>query len=278
MTQALAQTRASVDELLRGSGIDAPEARTLLAWAGGLSRVALIAHPEAVLDAARARAFLDVAARRRAGEPIAYLTGEREFYGLALRVTPETLIPRPETEALVDFAVQRLPVEGTLADLGTGSGAIALAVKSHRPDVRVTAIERSEGALAVARANATRHGLEVEFLLGDWFGPLGSRRFDLVLSNPPYVASGDPHLALGDLRFEPALALVGGADGLDALRRIARSAASHLRPEGWLCVEHGKGQDGPVRDLFLRHGLGSVGSHADLAGIARITFGKYNPD
>lgn len=269
---------AGIDELLRSCGIDVSEARTLLAWAGSLSRVALIAHPEYVLPADQQRAFSDAAARRRAGEPIAYLIGEREFYGLVLRVTPDVLIPRPETEALVDFALQRLPVGGTLLDLGTGSGAIALAVKSQRPDARVTAAERSEGALEVARENASRHGLDIEFLQGDWYQPVVGRRFDLVLSNPPYVAAGDPHLARGDLRFEPATALIGGSDGLDALRHIVALAASHLLRDGWLCVEHGKGQDASVRELFEFHGFGTVASGEDLAGIARITFGKYNLD
>ena len=276
MIEGEAQSPARVAELLRGSGIEAFEARILLAWASGLPRTTLVAHPQAPIGAAEARAFREAASRRRAGEPIAYLIGEREFFGLALRVTPQVLIPRPETELLVDFALQRLARHGALADLGTGSGAIALAVKAQRPDARVTAVERSEGALAVARENAARHRLDIEFLAGDWFEPLAGRRFDIVLANPPYVAEGDSHLGQGDLRFEPSAALLAGADGLDALKRIAALAGNHLNADGWLCTEHGQGQDAAVRALFGQHHLKSVASRPDLAGIARITYGKYN--
>jgi release factor glutamine methyltransferase len=191
-------------------------------------------------------------------------------------VTTDVLIPRPETELLVDFALECLPAGGSVLDLGTGSGAIALAVKHHRPSASITAVERSAESLDLARANAKDLGLDVEFLRGSWFEPVKDRRFDLVLSNPPYIAQGDAHLRRGDLRFEPISALVGGPDGLDALRQIAAEVRDHLRPGGWVAVEHGQGQDAAVASLFTKARLASVSSRPDLAGIARITLGKYN--
>jgi len=268
----------TVAEALSGSGIDLSEARLLLESACGLSRAAMAAHPEAVVDESAAAKFRAATARRRGGEPIAYLLGERGFHGISLAVSPAVLIPRPETELLVDFALERLPRDGTLLDLGTGSGAIALAVKRERPDVRVTAVDESADALGIARGNAARLGLDVEFLQGNWFGPVGADRFDVVVSNPPYVAAGDPHLESGDLRFEPQAALVGGPDGLDAIRHIVRASSLHLRQQGWLALEHGLGQDAAVRNLLIGCGLESVTSRPDLAGIARITIGKYNPE
>ncbi len=248
----------------------------LLGFVTGLKRTVLVAHPETELGEAQAERFRALAQRRRAGEPVAYLLGEREFYGLSLRVMPEVLIPRPETELLVDFALEKLPRSGAMLDLGTGSGAIALAVKRERPDAQVTAVDRSEGSLAVARDNASRHGLDIELLAGSWFAPFDGRRFDLIASNPPYVADGDRHLTEGDVRFEPRGALVGGADGLDAIREIVAAAPRHLRRRGWLAVEHGQGQDAEVRSLFSRAGLEAVASRPDLAGIARIVVGTYN--
>ena len=266
----------TVAEALAGSGIDLFEARLLLTAVSGLSRVALAAHPEARLNDAVVTAFRTMTARRIRGEPIAYLLGERQFYAISLHVTPDVLIPRPETELLVEFALECLPAGGTLLDLGTGSGAIALAVKQHRPDALITAVDQSTASLSVARANATRLGLDVEFILGSWFEPVRLRRFQLVLSNPPYVAQGDPHLEEGDLRFEPRAALVGGADGLEAIRQIAGTACNHLCDGGWIAIEHGQGQDAEVRRLLTAAGLETVLSRPDLAGIARISVGKYN--
>jgi len=268
----------NVAEALAGAGIDASEARMLLAFTTGFARAKLVAHPEAVLGEAAAAKFLDFARRRRAGEPIAYLLGEREFHELTLRVTPDVLIPRPETELLVDFALEHLPACGSALDLGTGSGAIALAIRKQRPDVLVTAVDRSPAALDVASGNAALLGLEVEFLQGSWFEPLGARRFDLIVSNPPYVAEGDPHLADGDVRFEPAVALVSGSDGLDAIRLIVATAPRHLRSGGHIAIEHGLGQDAAVRELLAAAGIETVSSRTDLAGIARVSSGQYNPE
>lgn len=268
----------TVAEALAGCGLEPLEARMLLGKASGLSRASIAAHPERELSAAAAAMFSASASRRRGGEPVAYLLGEREFYSLMLTVAPAVLIPRPETELLVDFALEHLPRDGALLDLGTGSGAIALAVKHERPDVRVTAIDVSSTALDVARANASRHGLDVEFLPGSWFAPVAGRRFDVVVSNPPYVAEGDIHLARGDVRFEPRGALVGGPDGLDDVRRIASAATPHLLRGGWIAIEHGAGQDAAARELLKAAGLEAVASRPDLAGIARISTGKYNPD
>jgi release factor glutamine methyltransferase len=207
--------------------------------------------------------------RRAAGEPVAYILGRKEFYGLDLAVNPAVLIPRPETELLVDLALQR--DFSSAADLGTGCGAIALALKKHRSKARVVAVEASAAALAVAKRNAAKHSLEIEFRHGRWLEALGSERFDLIVSNPPYVAAGDPHLA--ELRFEPAAALVSGPDGLDAIREIARGAGAHLAPGGWLLLEHGMGQDRAVRELLSAAGLEGVASWPDLAGIPRVSGG-----
>jgi release factor glutamine methyltransferase len=262
-----------VGEALVASGLPAAEARLLVAHATGWPRTMLIAHPERELTESAARDFAAVAVRRRAGEPLAYLLGEREFYGLSLAVGPAVLIPRPETELLVDLALERISPEAAMRvlDLGTGSGAVALSIKQHRPDVDVCAVDASAAALEVARANARRHGLAIEFIEGRWFEPLAARRFELIVGNPPYVARGDPHLAHGDLRFEPREALVSGVDGLDAIREVAKNAPAHLESGGWLLLEHGIGQDAPVRALLARAGLEGARSWPDLSGIARVS-------
>jgi release factor glutamine methyltransferase len=260
----------TVQEALRASGIDPREARLLLAAATGFSEAAVVAFQEKELPAEAQTRFIDFASRRRTGEPVAYILGRKEFYGLDLAVNPAVLIPRPETELLVDLALQR--DFSSVVDLGTGCGAIALALKKNRPKARVVAVEASAAALVVARRNAARHGLDIDFRHGRWFEPLEAERFDLFVSNPPYVAAGDPHLA--QLRFEPSAALVAGADGLDAIREIARGAAAHLVPGGWLLVEHGMGQDPVVRELFSAAGLEAVSTWPDLAGIPRVSGGK----
>lgn len=236
----------------------------------GFSQAAIAAAPEAEVPFEVEDAFLGFARRRRAGEPVAYILGRREFYSLELSVNPAVLIPRPETELLVDLALERRPA--SVLDLGTGSGAVALAIKRHLPGARVVAVDSSAAALAVARRNAVKLNLEVEFRHGRWFEPVAGERFDLVVSNPPYVAEGDPHLP--DLRHEPAAALVSGPDGLDAIREITSAAGLFLEPAGWLLLEHGQGQDPAVGDLLERGGLESVHTWPDLAGIGRVSGGK----
>ncbi|MBI3375735.1 MAG: peptide chain release factor N(5)-glutamine methyltransferase [Betaproteobacteria bacterium] len=262
-----------VGEALAASGLSIVEARLLLERATGWPRVTLIARPEHELSEPAARDFIALSERRRAGEPVAYLLCEREFYGLSLAVGPAVLIPRPESELLVELALERLApgASDRVLDLGTGSGAVALAIKHERPDAAVCAVEASPAALEVARSNARRLALVIEFFEGRWFEPLGARRFELIVGNPPYVARGDPYLATGDLRFEPREALVAGADGLDAIREIVKAAAAYLEPGGWICLEHGIGQGAAVRALFAQAGLADVQSWPDLAGIARVT-------
>jgi release factor glutamine methyltransferase len=266
----------TVAEALAGCGLDPREARLLLAEASGFAQASVIAHPERDLPLEASALFERGAARRRAGEPVAYLLGRREFYGLPLEVGPAVLIPRPETELLVELALARLAdaEAASAADLGTGSGAVALALKRHRPRARLVATEASPEALEVARRNAMRLGLPIELRQGRWFEPLAGERFNLVVSNPPYVADGDPHLAQGDLRFEPRNALAAGPDGLDALRAIVLGAAAHLRPLGWLLLEHGQGQDPAVRAFLVQAGFEDIASWPDLAGIARVTGAK----
>lgn len=242
----------------------------LLSHASGLPQASLLAHPERDLPEQVACSYRALCARRKAGEPVAYILGHKEFYSLDLLVSPAVLIPRPETELLVELALQR--EFDSLVDLGTGSGAIALAVKKHRPAARIVAVDASAAALETARRNAARHGLDVEFRHGRWFEPLGAERFDLIVANPPYVAEGDPHLAA--LAFEPRDALVSGADGLDAIREIAAGARAHLAQGGWLLVEHGMGQDGAVRTLLETGGLEEVAAWPDLAGIGRVSGGR----
>lgn len=260
----------TVQKALSSTSIDAREARLLLAHAAGFSEASVVAYPERELPAEVEARFLGYVARRARGEPVAYILGHKEFYGLQLSVNPAVLIPRPETELLVDLALQR--GFSSLVDLGTGSGAIALAIKQQRPQARVVAVEASMAALVVAQRNAVKHGLEVEFRHGRWLEPLAGERFDLILANPPYVAEADPHL--GDLGFEPRGALVSGPDGLDAIREIVRDAPGYLSPGGWLLLEHGMGQDGAVRALLSQAGLEELESCPDLARIPRVAGGK----
>jgi release factor glutamine methyltransferase len=252
--------------------LDAREARLLLAQATGFSEASVLAHPERELPPEAEARFLEFAARRARGEPIAYILGKKEFYGLALAVNPAVLIPRPETELLVELALACAPTSAL--DLGTGSGAIALVLKRQLPRTHVVAVEASAAALAVARRNAAALALEVDFRHGRWFEPVPGECFDVVVSNPPYVAEEDPHLDDGDLRFEPHDALVGGPDGLDAIREIIRGAPAHLKPGGRLLLEHGLGQDAAVKSLLLEAGLEGVTTWPDLAGIARVTGGR----
>ena len=264
----------------RLGGIDARhEAELLLLHVLDRPRSWLFAHATDPLAADDQAAFETLLARRVAGEPVAYLTGRRGFWTLDLEVDPATLIPRPETELLVELALERLPPDQALqlADLGTGSGAIALALASERPRAQVLATDASTGALAVAARNAARHELgNVRFAEGghDWYAPLQGVRFDLIASNPPYIASDDPHLEQGDLRFEPSTALASGMDGLDDIRRIVDGGQAHLRPGGWLLIEHGWDQGAAIRALFEATGFVEVQTVQDLEQRDRITLGR----
>ena len=270
----------TVQALLRDAAgrIDPTDAEWLLGHVLDRSRTWLIAHRDDPLSPAAAERYGALLARRAAGEPVAYLTGRRGFWRFDLAVTPDTLIPRPETELLVERALERLPADRAvaIADLGTGSGAIALALAHERPRARVLATDASAAALAVARANAQALGLaNVRFAEGDWCAALAGERFDLIASNPPYIAEGDPHLDCGDLRFEPAAALSSGADGLDAIRRIAADAPRHLHPGGWLLFEHGLDQGAAVRALLATLGYAEIATERDLEERDRVTLGRW---
>lgn len=253
------------------------EALLLLACASGRTRESLLAAPEICLPGAAAERYRALRDRRVAGEPIAYLIGHREFHGRRFAVDPRVLIPRPETELLIELAIAKLARgPAHILDLGTGSGVIAVTLALEIRDAQVTGADVSHDALDVARANAAALQACVDWQLGSWFDALPdrSRRFDLIVSNPPYVAAGDRHLGEGDLRFEPAVALTDGDDGLSALRTIVAGAPAWLAPDGWLMVEHGHDQAATVRALFDAGGLIDVTSVRDLAGIERTTVGR----
>ena len=255
------------------------DAEVLLAHCLGRGRSFLYTWPEYWLEATEHACFTALLTRREAGEPIAYLVGEREFWGLSLHVTPATLIPRPATELLVELALAKLPgnASSPLLELGTGSGAIALAIASERPLARIIAVEQDPAALQIARINRDRLGLlNVELRAGDWYSAVPGQRFELIVANPPYVAAADPHLAQGDLRYEPRAALCAGPDGLAALRVISAAAGRHLAPAGWLLVEHGHAQASAVQALLHAAGLTQLTTHPDLAGLPRCTIGQYN--
>lgn len=270
--------------LARALGLGTAEARleaqVLLGQALGRSRAWLIAHGGDALDAEQTAAFADLFERRWSGEPIAYILGEREFFSLNFKVTPDVLIPRPETELLVELTLERLPVDlpRKVLDLGTGSGAVAIAVAHHRPKAMVLAVDRSATALTIAQENARQLGAgNLRFVQSDWYGALAEEKFDLIVSNPPYIAATDPHLAQGDLRFEPAGALAAGSDGLDDIRVIVQQAPAHLNPSGWLLFEHGHDQAEACRQLLIQVGFSQVSSSNDLAGIPRVTYGQLIP-
>ena len=261
----------------QAAGLPMHEARMLLLHVLGRplhDRAWLLAHDDTPLGAAQMTALQALTARRLAGEPVAYLTGRKPFHGLDLHIDARVLDPRDDTETLVDWALEVLPpnTPRRVLDLGTGSGAIALAIAHQRPAAQVSAVDVSADALAVARGNAVRLGLRVTFHQGDWFAPLRGQRFDLIVSNPPYIAENDPHLPA--LAHEPRAALVSGADGLNDLRRIVADAPAHLAPGGWLLLEHGWDQAAAVRDLLADVGLAHVQSRRDLAGIERCSGGR----
>jgi len=252
------------------------EAELLLLHVLDRPRVWLYTHADEALSDTNAAAFAALVQRRSAGEPVAYLLGRRGFWNLDLAVTPATLIPRPETELLVELALQRIPADEPfdVADLGTGSGAIALAIASERPLAQVWATDASAEALQTAQANAERHGLRnVRFLRGDWCAALGGAQMDLIVSNPPYIAASDPHLGQGDLRFEPLSALASGADGLNDIRRIVIEALAHLKPGASLLFEHGQDQGQAARELLAQAGYSHVATAQDLEGRDRVSDG-----
>lgn len=264
----------TVARLIADSGLPALEARALLAQRLQVARERLIAHPDTAVEDDDADAFRQAAGRRAAGVPLAYLLGEKEFHGRLFAVTPDVLVPRPETELLVDLALARLralPASRVL-DLGTGSGCIAVTLALELPGAAVTATDASAAALAVAQRNAARLGATIDFRLGDWYEALPTAaRFDVIVSNPPYVAASDPHLEA--LRFEPRQALTDGSDGLASLAAIARGAGRHLAAGGWLLVEHGFDQAAAVQALLIRSGLRPT-SHADAQGHPRVMVGQ----
>jgi release factor glutamine methyltransferase len=274
---------ATVGERLRAAiaVLDGPEARVdaelLLAHALGRDRSWLFAHADEAVAAGDEATFAALLARRVHGEPVAHLVGRRGFWTLDLAVTAATLVPRPETELLVELALARIPVDAPrdVLDLGTGTGAIALAIASERPAARVLAVDASMAALEVARANAVAHALDrVGFVHSDWFSALADRRFDVIVGNPPYLADDDPHLGQGDVRHEPRTALVAGADGLDDIRRIAIDARAAITAGGWLLLEHGATQGEAVRALFAAAGWREVETVRDLEARDRVTLGR----
>jgi len=266
----------TVSESLRAAGIDQGEARVLLRSALGVGDDAVIAsHPERVLSEAERECYEALVRRRARGEPVAYLTGEREFYSLAFHVSPAVLIPRPETELLVECALALTPAHAAprVLDLGTGSGCVAIAIALQRPRASVTTTDVSREALALARRNAARHGARIEWAQGDWYQALAGRSFDLIVSNPPYVADGDPHLEQGDVRFEPRGALVAGPTGLECIEIVVEQSARHLAPGGLLLFEHGYDQGACARTLLAAAGFREGFTRRDLAGHERVSGG-----
>jgi len=285
--------KSSIQDILRNHSkqleaalnIDSSSARIevqcLLQAVLQVNRAWLLSHPEQSLDVSQHARYMALLGRRLAGEPIAYLLGEREFYGLTFKVSPATLIPRPDTELLVELALQRIPQQGTcrVLDLGTGSGAIALSISRARPNAQVVAVDASAAALEVAQFNAQQLNLgNVRLLHGNWFSELQGERFDIIVSNPPYIAASDVHLAQGDVRFEPRDALISGTDGLDDIRLICTQARVHLRPKGWLIFEHGHDQAAQARALLQQADFAEVFSARDLSGIERVSGGARLSD
>jgi release factor glutamine methyltransferase len=262
--------------MARSLGLDRLDAQLLLAAALQQNRAWLISHDDAPLEPALAAKLLEQMRARAAGMPIAYLLGQQEFHGLMLTVTPDTLVPRPDTETLVDWALELLAAlsDGArVVDLGTGSGAIALAIKAGNPASCVSAVDLSAAALAVARGNAERLGLGVQFLQGDWWQPLTGRRFEIIVSNPPYIAGGDPHLPA--LKHEPIGALTPGGDGLSDLLHLIEEAPAHLLPGGWLLLEHGYDQAPAVAEALQARGFGELALRRDLGGQPRVSAGRW---
>lgn len=273
----------SLTECQRKTPLDGIDTRILMMHALGCNRIQLITQSESLLTAEQAETLRSLIARRFNGEPIAYLIGEREFYGLCFAVTADVLIPRPDTELLVELALQHTPVNGRVLDMGTGSGAIAVAIAHTRSDCHVTATDISPAALQLAIVNGARHvppsanGVaRMTFLHSDWYAACVGQRFHTIVSNPPYIEKNDPHLAQGDLRFEPLLALTDQDDGLSNYRHIIGAASRYLEAGGWLLLEHGYNQHEQVQALLRQHGFTSVQSWQDLGAIWRVSGGQWS--
>ncbi|MFZ6780730.1 peptide chain release factor N(5)-glutamine methyltransferase [Undibacterium sp. Ji83W] len=258
------------------SPLERIDTRLLLMHGLGLTRIQLITQSELVLNTEQLAIMDELFSRRIQGEPIAYIVQEREFFGLNFHVTPDVLIPRPDTELLVELALQYAPANSSLLDMGTGSGAIAVAIAHQRPDLQVTALDVSPAALAVAQENARRHlpANKIEFFCSDWYAVLAEKKFHTIVSNPPYIVVNDAHLQQGDLRFEPINALTDHADGLSAYRQIIGQAHLHLQSDGWILLEHGYDQAEAVRGVLMKNHFAEVQSWRDLAGIERVSGGK----
>ncbi len=275
----LHKAQTALVENLKTSASEAKlEAQYLLQHVLKVNRAWLIAHENDALEANIHAVFEALINRRLNGEPVAYVLGYREFYGLKLKVTPDTLIPRPDTETLVEAALSKIPNNAnySILDLGTGTGAIALAIAKHRPQANVTATDASQAALNIAIENAQNINISnINFILSDWFSILNNQKFDVIVSNPPYIEQNDAHLTQGDLRYEPISALAAGQDGLNDIRKIISYAPQHLNPHGWLMLEHGYNQAMSVADLLNQAGFSEISHVQDLAGILRVTMGCY---
>ncbi|MGP7733402.1 peptide chain release factor N(5)-glutamine methyltransferase [Oceanimonas smirnovii] len=272
----LSELRAQLREQLAGGESPALDADVLLCHVLNKPRSFLLAWPEFEVSAGQKAELAELIRRRQQGEPVAHLTGQREFWSLMLEVSPDTLIPRPDTEVLVESALERLPEKpARVVDLGTGTGAIALSIKCERPDDTVMAVEFNPQAAALARRNAERLDLDVEVRQGSWFEPLAGLTFDMIVSNPPYIDAADPHLAQGDVRFEPLSALVADDQGLADIRHIASLAPAHLCAGGWLLVEHGWQQGEAVQSVFTDNGFEQVTTLRDYGGQDRVTLGQW---
>jgi len=259
------------------NGEEKLEAQLLLEHVLNVNHAWLITHADDEINNEAHQQFEALIQRRIAGEPIAHILGEREFYGLPFKVTPDTLIPRPDTETLVEAALAKTPSSEAIniLDLGTGSGAIALAIAKHRPNAKVTAVDASKAALSVAEENGRSLNIpNVQFILSDWFSALKNQQFDVIVSNPPYIEQDDDHLKQGDLRFEPISALASGEDGLDDIRQIILDASAHLKPKGWLMFEHGYNQSESISKLLASAHFTSIETLKDLGSNDRVTFGQ----
>lgn len=269
---------STIAQCQSGSPLEALETRMLLMYALGLSRVQLITQSDKTLSTDQAHQINTLIQRRIKGEPMAYIIGEREFFGLNFYVTPDVLIPRPDTELLVELALRYAPPASRILDLGTGSGAIAIAIAQQRKDLQVTAVDISPAALSIATKNAARHLPEhgMTLLQSDWYSAVAHLQFSTIVSNPPYIIKDDQHLSQGDLRFEPIDALTDHSDGLSAYRKIVSGAKAQLCKAGWLLMEHGYDQSQAVQELLSLHGFVEIQSWPDLAGILRVSGGRLS--